>query len=567
MLESEREVVKEERRMRTDNSPTGTLIEAFFGAAYKAHNYRWPVVGWMKDLDGDQPRADCQDFFNTHYNPKNVTVLIVGAIDHETAFKRVEQLTWAWQAQPRSEPTPQVEPELTSRREETVRFATNTPLLLGGWKVPAAKHEDIVALKLLGKILSDGASVTRSLVYEQEPAQYAAGDVLTQVDNGQFYPLVGGKARPSVDIDQVAAAMLKVVEQVKKNGVTPSEQGALQAQAEAESVAKLKKAHGIASLLGWSLMYHGDWRPALTELDRLRAVQPGGRAARRQDLSGARSDDGGQAAPRSEGGHPMRSLMLFSLVAGCATAPQRAATPQATASESARQTLRYQVEGVSVIRAIDTSLPTIRLTYQFPQGADAEQPSELGATRLLASLMTKGSKGRSAMEVAQADALGASISGSASRDAMTFSAGGVEPRPRSLVDAPRRHRAPPEPRRPRVRAPQASSLAGMKSSRTRGQSLAQLALLKLMYNGDRLGTPISGDEASVGTLGLETLKSLYKQSVHPGGLVIGVFGDAHQSRGHKAPENAIASLAGLRRASATATRGCVRAEGAHSPGR
>ena len=69
----------------TDNSPTGTLIEAPFGAAYKAHNYRWPVVGWMKDLDAINLK-DCQDFFNTHYNPKNVTVLIVGAIDRETAF-------------------------------------------------------------------------------------------------------------------------------------------------------------------------------------------------------------------------------------------------------------------------------------------------------------------------------------------------------------------------------------------------------------------------------------------------------------------------------------------------
>ena len=96
--------------------------------------------------------------------------------------------------------------------------------------------------------------------------------MLTQVDNGQFY--LWSAARPSVDIDQVEAAMLKVVEQVKKNGVTPSELKRAQAQAEAESVAKLKKAHGIASLLGWSLMYHGDWRPALTELDRLRAVQP-----------------------------------------------------------------------------------------------------------------------------------------------------------------------------------------------------------------------------------------------------------------------------------------------------
>ena len=153
-----------------------------------------------------------------------------------------------------------------------MRFATNTPLLLGGWKVPEAKHEDIVALKLLGKILSDGASsrMYRELVYTKELAQYAAGDVLTQVDNSQFY--LWAAARPSVDINSVEGAMLEVVESIKNAGVTDKELDRAKAQAEAESVRKLKKAHGIASLLGWSLMYHGDWRPALTELDRLRAI-------------------------------------------------------------------------------------------------------------------------------------------------------------------------------------------------------------------------------------------------------------------------------------------------------
>ena len=271
MLESEREVVKEERRMRTDNSPSGKLIEAFFAAAYKVHNYRWPVVGWMKDLNTINLK-DCQEFFATHYNPKNITVIVVGAIDHATVFKRVKHHFGAWDAKPRAEPKPQFEPDLNNRREEVVRFATNTPLLLGGWKVPAAKHNDIVALKLLGKILSDGASsrMYRELVYTKELAQYAAGDVLTQVDNSQFY--LWAAARPSVDIDSVESAMLEVVERVKSNGVTPKELDRAKAQAESESVGRLKKAHGIAGLLGWSLMYHGDWRPALTELDRLRAV-------------------------------------------------------------------------------------------------------------------------------------------------------------------------------------------------------------------------------------------------------------------------------------------------------
>jgi predicted Zn-dependent peptidase len=271
MLESEREVVKEERRMRTDNSPSGKLIEAFFGAAYQVHNYRWPVVGWMKDLNTINLK-DCQEFFTTHYNPKNVTVIIVGAIDHDQAFTRVKHHFGGWKAQPREAPEAQTEPDLKQRREEVVRFATNTPLLLGGWKVPAAKDADIVPLKLLGKILSDGASsrMYRQLVYEKEIAQYAAGDVLTQVDNSQFY--LWAAARPNVNIDTVEGAMLEVVEQVKSGGVTDQELNRAKAQAESESVGKLKKAHGIASLLGWSLMYHGDWRPALSELDRLRAV-------------------------------------------------------------------------------------------------------------------------------------------------------------------------------------------------------------------------------------------------------------------------------------------------------
>ena len=131
----EREVVKEERRMRTDNSPTGTLIEAFFGAAYKAHNY---AAGGrlMKDL-GCQPQRLPRLLQHT-LQPKNVTVLIVGATtmrqrssESSTTLGRGNQ-----PARSRAAGWP-------GRRagEETVRFATNTPLL-GGWKVPAAKHED-----------------------------------------------------------------------------------------------------------------------------------------------------------------------------------------------------------------------------------------------------------------------------------------------------------------------------------------------------------------------------------------------------------------------------------------
>jgi zinc protease len=214
----------------------------------------------------------------------------------------------------------------------------------------------------------------------------------------------------------------------------------------------------------------------------------------------------------------MKKLLLVLAASGCATAP--------TTSNSTRQTLRYEVAGVSVIQVVDQSLPTVRMTYQFPRGADAELENEIGASRLLASLMTKGSAGRSAMEIAgMVDALGGSVSGSASRDTLRFTAGGLSRDLEALSDLLAQTVRQPNLDAQEFERLKRQTLAGMKSGRTRGQNLAQSALLRLMYAGDRLGLPIGGNEASVAALNLETIKALYTKAVHPEGLTIGVFGD------------------------------------------
>ena len=214
----------------------------------------------------------------------------------------------------------------------------------------------------------------------------------------------------------------------------------------------------------------------------------------------------------------MRAVIFILLASACATAPK--------ATDTARQTLRYQVHDVSVVHIIDSSLPTVQITYQFPQGADAEGPDELGASRLLASLMTRGANGRSAMETAEmVDALGGSISGSASRDTMRFTAGGLSRDLAALSDLLAQTVRQPNLDAKEFERLKRQTLAGMKSGRTRGQNLAQKALLKLMYNTDRLGIPIGGNEDSVGRINLATIKKLYDKTIHPGGLTIGVFGD------------------------------------------
>src|SRR5919204_3653106 len=90
-LAREREVVKEERRFRTDNDIDGMMDEALSAIAFQAHPYRWPVVGWMADLNRIT-RADCERYFRSYYAPNNCTLVLVGDYDSDDALKRIEQL-------------------------------------------------------------------------------------------------------------------------------------------------------------------------------------------------------------------------------------------------------------------------------------------------------------------------------------------------------------------------------------------------------------------------------------------------------------------------------------------
>ena len=89
-LETEREVVRSERKLRSVNSPFGLLIEQLFALGYEQHPYRWPVIGWDSDLK-TLTLEDCQEYYRTHYAPNNAVVLIVGDVQAEKAFQTVER--------------------------------------------------------------------------------------------------------------------------------------------------------------------------------------------------------------------------------------------------------------------------------------------------------------------------------------------------------------------------------------------------------------------------------------------------------------------------------------------
>jgi zinc protease len=177
-FKSEREVVKEERRVRVDNQPYGYLQEDLRAAAFTVHGYHHTPIGSMEDLD-KATIQDVRDFFNTYYKPNNATLVIVGDFDSAQA------LAWSkkyFDGIPRSaKPIPRIDnPEPPQTAERGVKKSySNTPLpaVVIGYKIPARYAPDAYPLDLASNILAGGESsrLYQTLVYKEQIAVQAAG--------------------------------------------------------------------------------------------------------------------------------------------------------------------------------------------------------------------------------------------------------------------------------------------------------------------------------------------------------------------------------------------------------
>jgi zinc protease len=177
-FKSEREVVKEERRVRVDNQPYGYLQEDLRAAAFTVHGYHHTPIGSMEDLD-KATIQDVRDFFNTYYKPNNATLVIVGDFDSAQALAWTKK---CFDGIPRSaKPIPRLDnPEPPQTAERVVKKSySNTPLpaVVIGYKIPARYAPDAYPLDLASNILAGGESsrLYQTLVYKEQIAVQAAG--------------------------------------------------------------------------------------------------------------------------------------------------------------------------------------------------------------------------------------------------------------------------------------------------------------------------------------------------------------------------------------------------------
>lgn len=270
-IESEREVILEERRTRTEDDPEGFLGEAVSAIAFHAHPYGQPIIGWMTDLKRITPE-EIRAFYRTYYVPNNALLVAVGDFDAARALEQVRRHFGPIPRGPEPPPVLAVEPPQAGERRVTVRRQAQLPIVYLAWHVPNQKSEDAPALEVLSQILSGGRAsrLYRHLVHERQLALEAGGDYpYFSLDPNLFW--FWATAMPGQTPQALEQALLDEMERLKQEPVGAEELQRAKNQIEAAFVFQQDSIHRRASLLARFELV-GDYRLQDAYLARIRAV-------------------------------------------------------------------------------------------------------------------------------------------------------------------------------------------------------------------------------------------------------------------------------------------------------
>jgi len=268
----ERDVVMEERRLRTESQPIGRLIEQFAATAFTAHPYKQPVVGYMSDLMSFS-REDAERFYRTYYVPSNIVIAIVGDIKPAQIVPILDRYFGRLAAAPQPPPLRTVEPKQIVEREIHMPDASQ-PIYVEGYHKPAATDPDDAVYDAISDLLSNGrtARLYRSLVRDKKIAAAAAampGFPGNKYPNTMIFYAV---PTPGHTNEEVQKALREEIERLKNEPVTDEELKMVKTRAKANLIRSLNSNSGIAGALAQYQVLFGDWRELFRSVDKIDRV-------------------------------------------------------------------------------------------------------------------------------------------------------------------------------------------------------------------------------------------------------------------------------------------------------
>ncbi len=268
----ERQVIMEERSMRTDTSPLGTLVEQFLGIAFIAHPYGFPAIGWKSDIQTIKP-AQLMEFFETYYTPSNMVISIVGDVQPDEAISLAEKYFGRLPARPIAGRIRTVEPPQAGERRVEVEWNAN-PYVVLGYHRPAVDHEDAVVFDVISFLLSGGrtSQLYKELVVEDR--------IAVHVDTVSAFP---GKKYPTLfllvavpfgahTVEDLEDALYSELDVLKTEVVGEQELQKVINNVEANYIKTLTANSGLASQLGFAQSVFGDWRELENKVERIKNV-------------------------------------------------------------------------------------------------------------------------------------------------------------------------------------------------------------------------------------------------------------------------------------------------------
>jgi predicted Zn-dependent peptidase len=268
----ERNVVIEERRMRTDSNPIGRLLEQFTTAAFQAHPYHRPTIGWIADLNSFSA-TDAQHFFDRYYIPSNMVVAIVGDVKASQAMPIIEKYFSRLPSRPQPDERTTTEPPQNAERRVELRERSQ-PLYLEGYHRPDYRDKDDNVYDAIADLMSNGRTsrLYRALVRDKKIAAYSAG--FTGLPGSKYphlfafyaFPLPGHKNQ------EVSDAIHVEIDRLKNEDISDEELKMIRTRAKADLLRGLDDNEGLASEIALFQSRYGDWRELFHQVENLDKV-------------------------------------------------------------------------------------------------------------------------------------------------------------------------------------------------------------------------------------------------------------------------------------------------------
>ncbi len=268
----ERNVVIEERRLRTDSNPIGRLLEQFGAEAFEAHPYHRPTVGWMSDLNSFSA-TDAKKFFNEYYVPANMVVAVAGDVKASQVMSILEKYFGRLPMSHKPDETTTTEPPQNSERK-VVLVEKTQPLYVEGYHRPDFMSKDDAVYDAITDLMSEGRTsrLYRALVRDKKIASFSAG--FTGLPGIKYPHLFAFYAfpLPGHTTQEVADAIHVEIERLKKEDISDDELKMIKTRSKANLIRGLADNEGLATQLATYETRYGDWRELFRSVDRIDKV-------------------------------------------------------------------------------------------------------------------------------------------------------------------------------------------------------------------------------------------------------------------------------------------------------